>query len=328
MHAIKISVCIYFVIILALAGNVAAEEGFSRILRPIRTGRSSFVKASGMASEESGPGSQDLSLHRYSTMLAESRARDASREWFYSAALKGLYVDGDLFLPDSETKVDGLLQDVEFGFGSRHARENKDMYGWFANLGSASDRPFNSYDEISIMLNAFYKLRGSQTASWMFILNYSNRRSFLPNIPIPGAAYVYQPDRRTLVIAGMPFFMLRYPLGNATDLNIRYFVPDQIEAGIETRISKNLSLLAGARKDEESYFLADREDADDQLYYEETRAFSGLKWKPDRKTELEFVIGYGLDCYFYQGEDDDDDHRDRVDLDDSASVSLAFSRRF
>jgi len=329
MRAVKNrSVYVYYAIILVFAGNAVAQEGFSRILRPIRPGKSTFVKTTGMASEDSGYGDKELGLHRYDVMLAESRAANAEREWFYSAGIKGLYMDGDLILPDTGTKVDELLQDIEFGFGSRHTRANRDMYGWFASVGSASDQAFNSYDEISIMLNAFYKLNGSRTAAWMFMLNYSNRRSFLPNVPIPGAAYVYQPNRRTLIIAGMPFFMIRYPLGAATDLKVRYFVPDQIEIGTETRIYKNLYLLTGARKDEESYFLADRADTDDRLYYEESRVFGGLKWKPDEKTEVELVAGYGFDCFFYQGEDDDDDHQDRVDLDDAASINIALSRRF
>ena len=301
--------------------GAAASEGMSRIFRPIRPGLARSSSLWGGASEAAESDSGELALHRYGLRLSESRASDARTEWFYSFSYSGMNIDGDLLLPESGVLVDDLLQDVELGTGFRRARAD-DIYGWFASLGSASDKPFDSFDETSVMLNAFYKFTLTRSTAWMLMLNYSNRRSFLTNIPLPGAAYVYAPDRRTLIIAGMPFFMIKYPLGESTDISASYFVPDQIKVESNTKIGRGLGLLAGVERGEDSYFLADRASRDHSLYYEESRFYSGVGWRSREGTSIKLTAGYALDRHFYQGEDSDESDRDRVGVEDGFDMGI------
>lgn len=299
----------------------SGSEGMMRIFRPIQPGVGRTLLFEAAAGEEVETASSDISLQRFSLDWYESRADSARSEWYHSFSYSGFNISGDLLLPDSGVLVDDLLQDVELGLGCRGARAD-DIYGCFASIGSASDRPFDSLDETSLMLNAFYKLARNPASAWMLMLNYSNRRSFLPNIPLPGAAYVYNPDRRTVIIAGMPFFLARYPLTARSEISARYFVPDQIKIESNTRLADNLELLAGVERDEESYFLAGRANREDRLYYEETRLYAGFGWRPESSRRIELTLGYALDRRFYQGEDSDERDRDRVGVEDGFDLGI------
>lgn len=303
-----------------------ANDMFSRILQPIRPGVGSFLSAAGSATDSASAADEDMGLYRWRIFWLESRADSPRAEWFYSLSYSGFEIDGGLELPDTGIRIEDPLQDIEAGLGYR-AMRGKDVYGLFSSLGSASDKPFDSYDETSLMLNAFYNMYRTPQSSWLLLVNYSNRRSFLNNIPIPGAAYVRAPDRRTLMIIGMPFLMLRYPLGDRFDVSLRYFVPDQFELEGSYKLARGCALLAGADRNEDSYFLADRQDADNHLYYEETRLYSGIKWSTRSGTTAKLTVGYALDRRFYQGEDDDSE-LDRVGVDDAADIIILISHRF
>jgi hypothetical protein len=309
-----------------MACAAQASDAFSRIIQPIRPGISSYAAADASASERADADGQDIAIQRYQADWVQSGAADARREWFYSLSYSAFEIDGGLSLPDSGVRIDDPLQDVELGLGYRAAR-GMDVYGAFANFGSASDKPFDSYDETSLMLNAFYNRARSRSDSWLFMLNYSNRRSFLTNVPLLGAAYVHAPDRRTMFVLGLPFLMLRYPLGARVDVSLNYFVPDQVKLEGAVNLWRGLSAVAGFSRDEDSFFIARREKSGEHLYYEESRVYSGLRFRARAGLRLALTVGYGLDRRFYQGEDGDSE-RDRVGLDEAADIGFSISRRF
>jgi hypothetical protein len=62
--------------------------------------------------------------------------------------------------------------------------------GWIVGgdlvVGSASDRPFASIDEISFQADALLRVPWRESFAWIFLLNYSNIREFAPHFPLPG----------------------------------------------------------------------------------------------------------------------------------------------
>ena len=65
-----------------------------------------------------------------------------------------------------------------------------DRRGWGAgaSVGSASDVPFHSIHETIFSAAARYEIPSKERNSWVFLLNYSNNRTFLNNVPLPGVA--------------------------------------------------------------------------------------------------------------------------------------------
>src|SRR6056297_635025 len=106
--------CLLAMLAAATVG-ASAQEGMSRIFRPIRPGVGRSSSLWGSASDDSASDSGELALQRYGLRLSESRASDARTEWFYSLSYSGMNIDGDLLLPESGVMVDDLLQDLELG---------------------------------------------------------------------------------------------------------------------------------------------------------------------------------------------------------------------
>lgn len=316
-----------FIVMCVVCSTVRAQDMMGRLMRPVRPGSSTFLRLSAFHTEAADADGTDVSIRGFDAGAGFSRASESAREWTVFSSITGFDIEDPIVLPDSGMRLDDTLYDVEFGLGYRRMMQD-DMIGGFASAGSASDRPFNSYDELSLMVNVFYKYTRSPVSSWMFLANYSNRRSFLPHVPLPGAAYIYQPGRRTLIVAGMPFFMARFPAGKSTDIMLRYFIPDQVKLESATRLGRGFSLLAGGERDETSFFLSDRDQKEDALFYLENRVYGGLQWADRGSTEIRCTVGYAMDRHFFQGEDDDEDDIDRVNLDDAADLRISVSRRF
>ncbi len=226
---IRLRIATVLTISLCIASQqVSANSMMSHLFRPIRPGTNYFIGIDALETRSQGSGEDKLSIQDYGMTLMAISAGDEQRQMMYSLRYSGFDLSRDLTLPDTGMTISDTLQDVEFGLGSRRAREG-DIYGWFGYIGSASDTPFESIEEVSVMFNAFYNRRVTRAGSWLYMLNYSNRRSFLADIPIPGVAYAYAPDRRTTIVAGVPFIMVQYPFGEIFSLDVRYFVPDMVK---------------------------------------------------------------------------------------------------
>lgn len=323
---IRLRVATLSTMFFCIAGQqVSANSMMAHLFRPIRPGTNYFIGIDARESESQGSGEDKLSLQDYGITLMAISAGDESRQMMYSLRYGGLDLSRDLTLPDTGIAISDTLEDVVIGLGCRRARDG-DMYGWFGYVGSASDRPFDSFHEVSVMFNAFYNRRVTRAGSWLYLLNYSNRRSFLTDIPIPGIAYAYVPDNRTTIVAGAPFLMLQYPLGEAFSVDMRYFVPDMIKLDAIIRVHRNMAFFAGLERDEESYFLSEREERRRRLYYQENRFYGGVRFSPGRATSLEVMGGYATDRRFFQSRTRSGSDRDRVDLDNAAYLGIRLSQ--
>ncbi len=208
---------------------------------------------------------------------------------------------------------ENALYDVELGGVYRRRLQNGWLGGLNLSLGSASDRPFDTWDETIVSSTAFARVPHAGSNAWLFLINYSNRRSFWNHIPLPGFGYWYQPHPRLVAVFGAAFFYLWHqPLDDLT-LSAAWF---PIRVGM-VRAAHRLwgpsQLYVAFESNEDNYFLAERVDVDDRLFYYELRLKAGLRAEAASRFTLDLWVGYAFDRYYFEGEDYfDDEDRMRV----------------
>ena len=131
--------------------------------------------------------------------------QNSSDELSISGSARFQDLETEAVLPATGVRLPGELWDIRFGPTYRHKFDN----GWIAGVnvavGSASDQPFASLDEITLRGTAFLRVPHGERNAWLFTLNYTNYSDFLGGLPIPGIDYVYSPSDRFTLVVGFPF---------------------------------------------------------------------------------------------------------------------------
>jgi hypothetical protein len=150
--------------------------------------------------------------------------QDPRDEWGFAA--KTLYQDIDTharFL-----KAGGVfpseLWDASAGLSYRHKFDNGWTGGLALTVGTASDVPFNSIDEMYFRLIALVRVPQGERNSWIFTLIYaSDEEVFGQTLPVPGIAYAWNPSDKFQALIGFPFSMIRYKPIETVTLDAEYY---------------------------------------------------------------------------------------------------------
>ncbi len=252
-------------------------------------------------------------------------------EWIATANVALQDYDTHAVLPDTRERFPDELWDVKIGTAYRHLFENGWIGGIGVSVGSPSDQPFASWDEMFLRAIAMLRMPRGEHDAWLFSLIYGTDTELpggLPGgIPIPGIAYVYVPSERFKAVVGFPFTSVEFqPLEKLT-LEAQYFPIRRIRARITYRPFLPLRLYLGFDWDNDHYFRADRADKDDQLFYYEKRLTAGVRFD---LRHVGFVLagGYAFDRLFFEGQDYSDRHKNRLDIEAGPFVSGRISLRF
>jgi hypothetical protein len=220
----------------------------------------------------------DLGIVEHSVTFTVPLHQNAHNEWSLIGDARLVDFDTRAILPDTREPFPGELWDVSGGVSYRHKFQN----GWIgaANLtvGSVSDDPFASFDEMIVRAFGMLRVPHRERNAWVFSLIYTSDEEFLGGLPIPGLAYEYVHSERLNAVIGVPFTSVEYkPLDKLT-LEGQYFPIRRFRTRATYEMFRPLRLFVGFDWDNDHYFRADRDDEDDRLYYYEKRALGGVRF--------------------------------------------------
>ncbi|NCN42439.1 hypothetical protein GW916_14475 [bacterium] len=196
-----------------------------------------------------------------------------------------------------------------------------------AGVRSPSDRPFHSFYETTINFNGILApkedLREIKDNYWLFILNYSNTRSFLPDIPLPGFTYVIRTESGWTYSLGAPFVSVSYfdfrkwsfrlsvgPYFYSTQLS---YGPPFLQAGLSSSWRQS------------SYFLYERTNRQERLYLDEKELSLFFKAPIKKGLLAELKTSYLFDQNMRMGETySTSSSRPEESLGSSAVISINF----
>jgi hypothetical protein len=249
----------------------------------------------------------------------------ASDELSASASLRDEHFHTGAILPNSMVPFPEDLWNIRFGTSYRHLFDNGWIAGGSLSLGTASDKPFHSINEMTLGTNVFLRVPQGEHNAWLFTLSYSPV-SELP-FPIPGVAFLYQPTDYLRINIGLPFAVMYQPLDDLT-LELSYMLLRTVHARAICRVYRNVRVYAGFDWSNESYFLADRIDENNRFFYYDKRLSGGVQTFFGRQAMLDISGGYVFDRFYFQGHQYNDKNYDRINVGSGPLLGLRFELRF
>jgi hypothetical protein len=269
----------------------------------------------------------DLGWFEHRLTFSAPLWQDSRNELSFSGYARLQDLDHEAVLPDIGEPLPDELWNVRFGPAYRHRFDNGWVGGAVLLVGSASDKPFDSKDELTVLATTFLRIPHGQRNAWLVSLNYTNFGEYLGHAPFPGLAYIYSPSEEFTAVIGIPFSSIQaHPFERLT-INIHYVPVRTVVARLIYEIFRPLRFLAGFDWDNDSYFRAGRSDKDERLHYYEKRVTAGLRFDL-RHIGFELTGGYAFDRFFFEGERYADNNQNRIDVDDSPFVVGKVSLRF
>jgi len=241
-------------------------------------------------------------------------------EWFFSANLRSEIFQTHAIFPDTGQPFPQDVWNIRFSTTYRHLFDNGWIGGGSVSVGSASDKPFNSINEMTAGLNAFLRVPEGEHNAWLFTLSYSPT-SELP-IPIPGVAFVWQPSDTFRANIGLPFQIMWRPAEDLT-FDLSYMLLTTVHARATYRVCRPVRLYLAYAWENEAYLPADRPDNNDRLYDVDQRLTAGALVNLNQHASLDFSGGYIFDHYYFEGKNIlNGTNFNRIDVADGPYVSL------
>lgn len=131
-----------------------------------------------------------------------------------SVRVRGEFFSTEAILPTTGQPFPDQLWNINLGANYRHLFDNGWAGGVGVSVGSASDKPFHSIDEMTAGVNAFLRIPSGEHNAWMFFLAYSPTSEIA--FPVPGVAYYWQPSDRFHMNIGLPFQLWYRPTDELT----------------------------------------------------------------------------------------------------------------
>jgi hypothetical protein len=270
-----------------------------------------------------------LDLIQHNFTLVTPLFQNSTDELAMSARLRYQDYDTEARLPDSGQRLPEELFDARAGLSYRHKFENDWTLGGSLTVGSASDKPFHSEDELIVRAAALLRVPSGPRNAWLYSLTYASDVEIfnLRHIPVPGIAYLWAPSDTFTAVVGFPFMSVEYKPFQSLTLEASYFPVRTVRARATYAIFRPLRIFVGFDADHDSYYLAGRGDKNDQLFYYEKRLTGGMRFDL-RHVGVEITGGYVFDRFYFEGERYSERNENRFKVDDGTFISGRLSFRW
>ena len=254
--------------------------------------------------------------------------QDSENEWSASSHVRAEVFHTGAMLPDTHEPFPNELWNIHLGTNYRHLFDNGWIGGASVNLGSASDKPFSTINEMVVGANLSLRVPQGEHNAWLFTLNYSTNSEFLNGIPIPGVAYFYAPVDWFQATIGVPFAsIIVRPLDDLT-LQLSYAPITTIHARATYRLLRPVRIYTAFDWGPESYFRAERLDERERLFYYDKRLTAGMQVVLSQHVSLDLSGGYDFDRFYFEGKRFTDRGHNRLDLGEAPYAALRIDIRF
>jgi hypothetical protein len=245
--------------------------------------------------------------------------------WFVSANVRNQSIATEAILPDTGAAYPNELWNVSAGLNYFRKLDNDWFLGGGVNLGSASDRPFASIDEMFVSVMAFLRIPSGERNAWMFSVFYAPMSEL--RFPIPMAAYQYAPSDSFRMNIGLPLSFTYRPIERVT-LEASYMPIHTIHAKAKYEMADWLGAFIAYDWSNQSYALADRTDLEQRFYLYDQRLAAGLESTFARHYFAELSAGLIFDRYSFEGRQWDTTQFNRVTFGNGPFASLQGGLKF
>lgn len=260
--------------------------------------------------------------------IAESNADDDFQLSLYNSTGMFRVIPGELKSPrigydftylDLDTTFDALprrLVDQSVAVGFPITQIDDWIFGASAGFGYAGDGGFGDGDAWYGLASLAVFRQIDDASSLVFVLDYDGNRTFLPDIPLPGAAYIRRIDDRLLMTVGLPISSIRWEATDQLTIELAYVIPSDVRIDIGYEVLPHLTLFGRALQQREGFFVDGLAENHDRILFEQRRAEAGIRYdvlngltkdgSESSHLTIDLALGYAWNGEFSQGFDSRD----------------------
>ena len=216
----------------------------------------------------------------------------------FTSHLDEMNINTNAILPTTLQSFPSQLYNIAFGTNLFHQFENGYVGGLVLDVGSASDVPFHSSNEILASGTAFLLMPQDDRNAWFVGVNASTNSQVLFGLPIPGGGYFYNPSDNFQAIIGFPFSVVNWKPSQNWQLQYVYAFLTTMHARAVYQPTDKWQLYGGFDWTNENWRRVDRPINQDHFFYYEKRLATGLLWWFKPNVGLELSGGWAFDRYF------------------------------
>ncbi|VTR94118.1 Uncharacterized protein OS=Desulfarculus baarsii (strain ATCC 33931 / DSM 2075 / VKM B-1802 / 2st14) GN=Deba_0018 PE=4 SV=1 [Gemmata massiliana] len=248
---------------------------------------------------------------------------------FADVSARVLDIRTDALLPTDRVRFPRALWDVQAGGGYVGQFDADWSWGATLNVGSASDRPFNTLGEMTLSALAFVRRADSDRNGngWLFYVVSTSNGQLGRNIPVPGAAYEFHTDRLTAVV-GFPFISVDYRPTRAWQFEFNYGALTDVLARASYYPADQVRLFSAFEWTNQAWFRAGRAGQHRQLFYYEKRIEAGFGWRVHQNVDFSLTPGFAFDRLFVESRGLGFRGRNRTDLAPARFLALQFELKY
>jgi len=194
------------------------------------------------------------------------------------------------------------LYDLKIGGTYTKVVDDKRLWAVSVRYGSASDKPFKDASVSTVGATWFYSYPSDETGRWLWLVDYSNNRPILNNIPLPGFAYFYTPSKDFRGVFGVPFAAINWGYSEKWALDIFALVPWIFKGSINYKLNDFARVYTGLDFSQVTFLPFDRPHKEDRLFYDEKKVFVGIKSPLSKNVFAELEAGHAFDRAFFIAE--------------------------
>ncbi|MFC1782802.1 hypothetical protein ACFL02_04360 [Planctomycetota bacterium] len=270
----------------------------------------------------------DLAFIQHELNLTVPLQQNEQSNFTIFSGLSLMDIQSNAMLSDAAVKLPDKLWDINLGGSYQYNFDDDKAAGLIISAGSPSDKPFDQADVIAVNVTGTLKHPARGNDTWLFFLNYATNREFLPNIPIPGFAYFWNPNPKLKALVGIPFASAEYEFTDDLSLKASYLIPRTIHTEVNFQLTDPVSLYSGFHWQNQRFFRAGRDDKDERLFYYEKKLSGGIRLNLNNNITLDIFSGYAFDRFFFEGEDYDDRSKNRIAFRDGFFAGIQSVIRF
>ena len=201
-------------------------------------------------------------------------------------------------LPTTMQTFPTQLFNVALGVNYFHSYDNGNVGGIVFDMGTASDKPFQSGRDMLASGTAFLLMPQDEKSAWFIGANASTNSQVLYGIPIPGGGYFYHPSEDFQAIVGFPFSVVSWKPARDWQRQYVWAFLTTMHARAVYQPTAAWQLYAGFDWTNENWRLAERVNERDHFFYYEKKLATGFLWWFKPNVGLEIAGGWAFDRYF------------------------------
>ncbi|WP_373649995.1 MULTISPECIES: hypothetical protein [unclassified Schlesneria] len=238
------------------------------------------------------------------------------------------HVNTNAILPNTMRQFPQDLFNIAIGGNYYRQFEGGNIGGIVFDVGTATDKPFQSSRDALVSGTAFLLMPQDETGSWFVGVNASTNSQVLAGLPIPGGGYFYHPNDEFQAIMGFPFSVFSWKPAKDWQMQYVWAFLTTMHARTVYQPSSRWQAYSGFDWTNENWRLSQRVNEDSHFFYYEKRLVTGMVWWVQPNVGLDVATGWAFDRYFSEIDGFELKGIDTVEIDNGIFVSARIDVRF